>query len=247
LICTQWGIGASHAWSCETYDELWSSDWGEIQRVGPVHRHVHEDAARVVGSLDVTSVLDAGCGSGDLLARLAAMGRYQLAGTDVSAGALELARRRAPAAQVELLDLERDALDRQFDLVLSIQVVEHLLDDLAAFRHLAAMSRRYVFVSTMKDRMRRSERDIGHVRNYSTSELEHKLRAAGLDVLWIRGWGFPFYSPLYRSAVEWLPGRPPVGEVGPFARGVAKLLYHLYKLNVPGHGDVVSALAAHRR
>ena len=95
----------------------------------------------------------------------------------------------------------------------------------------------------MAGRMRRSERAIGHVRNYSPVELRAKLELAGLEVVWMRGWGFPFYSPLYRTIAEWLPGGPPDGQLGPFARFAARALYQLYRANISGHGDVISALA----
>jgi SAM-dependent methyltransferase len=204
---------------------------------------MHEDLIRVVSALDVRTVLDAGCGSGDALALLAATGRYELCGTDVSERALVLARERAPGSRLELLDLERECLAEVFDLVLSVQVVEHLVDDVAAIRHMATMASKYVYISTIAGRMRRSERAIGHVRNYSAVELRTKLELAGLEVLWVRGWGFPFYSPLYRTAAEWLPGGPPSGHVGAVGRAAAGALYQLYRANVPGRGDVISALA----
>jgi len=51
------------------------------------------------------------------------------------------------------------------------------------------------------------------------------------------------YSPLYRTLVEFLPSGPPRGRVGRFGRFVAAALYQVYRLNVPGRGDVLSALA----
>ncbi|TMC76229.1 MAG: methyltransferase domain-containing protein [Chloroflexi bacterium] len=225
------------------YDDLWRDTWGDMQQVGPVHRHIQDDLVRVVTSLDVRSVLDVGCGSGENLARLAALGRFDLAGTDVSEEALALARRRAPSVKFSVLDIEREALAESFDLVMNIQVVEHLSADVAALRNMAAMTRKYVFTSTMAGRMRPSERFIGHVRNYSAAELRRKLVDAGLDVVWVRGWGFPLYSPLYRTLVEFLPAGPPKGRVGPMGRVLAAVLYQVYRLNVPGRGDVLSALA----
>jgi 2-polyprenyl-3-methyl-5-hydroxy-6-metoxy-1,4-benzoquinol methylase len=227
-----------------SYDELWRTAWGDLQRYGPVHRHIQEDLLRVVASLGVRSILDVGCGSGDNLARLAANGRYELAGSDVSEEALALARQRVPVSiRLLSLDIERQSLRERFDLVVSIQVVEHLADDVSALRNMAAMARRYMFTSTIGGRMRRSEVDIGHVRNYSRVELARKLELAGLEVLWIRGWGFPFYSPLYRSLGELLPGGPPTGDIGDAGRRVANALYQLYRLNIPDRGDVLSALA----
>ena len=91
--------------------------------------------------------------------------------------------------------------------------------------------------------MRASEVAIGRVRNYSPIELRRKLELAGLEVVKMWGWGFPFYSPLYPSVAEWLPGGPPGGAMGPALRLGARVLYHLYRLDWPGRGDILSALA----
>jgi SAM-dependent methyltransferase len=165
----------------------------------------------------------------------------------VSTEALELARARVPeSVRLLPLDIEREALPERFDLVLSVQVVEHLVDDVAALRNMARMAAGWVFTSTIGGRMRPSELGIGHVRNYSQVELRRKLELAGLQVRWVRGWGFPFYSPAYRSLAELLPGGPPSGQIGRAGRLAADALYQLYRLNVPGRGDVLSALAAVR-
>jgi hypothetical protein len=91
--------------------------------------------------------------------------------------------------------------------------------------------------------MRRSEIPVGHVRNYSAIELSRKLELVGLEVVEMEGWGFPFYSPLFRTAAEWLPGGPPSGEQGRLGLVAAAALYQLYRLNLPGRGDVITALA----
>lgn len=226
-----------------SYDQLWQTVWGDQQCFGPVRRHILEHLVCTVSSLNVRSVLDAGCGSGNNLAALASLDRYELTGVDISQEALTLARRRVPAARLFLLDIEHQALPEQFDLVVCIQVVEHLLDDMAAFRNIARAARRYVLISTIQGRMRASELAIGHVRNYSAVELGSKLELAGLEVMKMWGWGFPFYSPLYRSLVEWLPGGPPAKSLGPAGRIAARTLYHLYRLNWPGRGDILNVLA----
>jgi 2-polyprenyl-3-methyl-5-hydroxy-6-metoxy-1,4-benzoquinol methylase len=229
--------------SSTSYDGLWRQTWGDMQRHGPVHRHAREDLLRTVASLDVKTILDVGCGSGDNLEALATTNRYQLAGVDVSPEALDMAHKRVPSARLGVLNVEREAWSEQFDLVTSLQVIEHLVDDVSALRHIAAMARRYVFVATMQGRMRRSELAIGHIRNYSSVELRRKIEASGLEIIRMAGWGFPFYSPLYRSAIEWLPGGPPAGSMGRVSRAMATALYHLYRLNWPGRGDVISVLA----
>ena len=142
-----------------------------------------------------------------------------------------------------MLDAQREALPQTFDLVMSLQVVEHLLDDVSAIRNMAKMSGRFLLVATMQGRMRTSELAIGHIRNYSEVELRRKIEAAGAEIVWIRGWGFPFYSPIYRTLAEWLPGGPPTGAMGRGSQLIAAALYQLYRLNIPGRGDVITALA----
>lgn len=229
--------------SKEQYDKLWSGAWGDMQAFGPVHRHALEQLVSTVAELGVRSVLDVGCGSGQNLRALAAVGPYQLAGIDVSEKALEKARAAVPAAEFHCLDVQSEKLAARFDLVMSLQVVEHVPDDVALLRNMRLMSNRYVLVATMQGKMRPSEAGIGHLRNYTSNELAAKLQSAGLKPIRVAGWGFPFYSPLYRTAAEWLPGGPPDGPMGRGSKLAARFLYQLYKLNVKGKGDVLTVLA----
>jgi SAM-dependent methyltransferase len=228
----------------ETYDRLWGESWGDQQRVGPVHRRQRDALVKLISKLDVRTVLDVGCGSGDNLSALAnAMPQLALSGVDVSQEALALAARRVPNATLRQLNLQQEKLDEKFDVVMCSQVVEHLADDIAGFRNLGLMAKHWVVIGTMRGRMRKSELAIGHFRNYSDIELRAKAAQAGLEVVDLFGWGFPFYSPLYRTAIEWLPGGPPDGKFGTIHRMVSNLLYHLYAINIPRHGDVVTMLA----
>jgi ubiquinone/menaquinone biosynthesis C-methylase UbiE len=227
-----------------TYDQLWSGAWGDIQRLGPVHRRQTEELLKLIKKLDVRTVLDVGCGSGDNLAALAhAMPHLVLSGADVSPGALTLAAQRVLGASLRELDVQCDNFKERFDLVMAIQVIEHLADDTAALRNMALMAKDWVLVTTMRGRMRRSETSIGHFRNYSNEELRAKATSAGLEVVDLFGWGFPFYSPLYRTVIEWLPGGPPQGKIGAKQQAMANILYYLYSLNIPRRGDVVTMLA----
>lgn len=230
--------------SLETYDRLWTETWGDQQNFGPVHRRQREELLRLMTKLDVRSVLDVGCGSGGNLAELAhAMPHLVLSGVDVSQEALALAAKRVPSATFRQLDAQKEKLDETFDLVLCNQVIEHLADDTTALRNMALMAKRWVLVATMRGRMRPSEALIGHMRNYSDKDLREKAARVGLEVVDIFGWGFPFYSPLYRTMIEWLPGGPPEGNFGTLQKTIANFLYHLYALNIPRRGDVVTMLA----
>ena len=228
----------------ETYDQLWTKTWGDLQRYGPVHRHQTEELLRLIAGLEVNTVLDVGCGSGENLAALAqTFPRMHLSGVDVSPEALSLAAQRVSGASLRQLDVQCERLNQRFDLVMAIQVIEHLSDDVTALSNMAQMAKRWVLVTTMRGRMRESERAIGHFRNYSDKELRTKAAKAGLEVTDIFGWGFPFYSPIYRTMVEWLPCGPPDGAISRKWQLAASFLYRLYALNIPRRGDVVTLLA----
>jgi SAM-dependent methyltransferase len=228
----------------EQYDQLWTGAWGDMQRLGPVHRRQTEALLKLVDKLNVHTVLDVGCGAGDNLAAIAgAIPQLVLSGVDVSPGALALAAKRVPKANLRELDVQCENLNDTFDLVMAIQVVEHLPDDGAALRNMALMAKHWVIVTTMRGHMRASEKSIGHLRNYSDNDLRGKAARAGLEVVDLFGWGFPFYSPFYRTVVEWLPGGPPQGKIGTKQLAFADVLYRLYSLNIPRRGDVVTMLA----
>src|SRR2546422_2787625 len=164
-----------------SYDVLWRGYWGDMQRLGPVHRHIREDIVRRVGALDVKSVLDVGCGSGENLAALATLGRYDLSGVDISPEGIELARERVPGARMlSGLNVQERALPERFDLVMSIQVVEHIVDDMAALRNMVAKEQTYGFISTLAGRTPHSQVLTGHVRHHSAGQPARKLGRGGL-------------------------------------------------------------------
>jgi ubiquinone/menaquinone biosynthesis C-methylase UbiE len=84
------------------------------------------DHRRVVESLipvDVNSILDVGTGKGEIIADLGS--RYQVVGLDISPAALAYVR--CPRVLGTVTDLP--FADKSFDLVMCLEVIEHLPDD----------------------------------------------------------------------------------------------------------------------
>jgi SAM-dependent methyltransferase len=79
-------------------------------------------------------VLDAGCGSGRNMVELAHLG--EVTGVELSDTSVELARARGVGEVVAGSVLEMPFADDSFDLAVSLDVIEHLDDDLAAMREL---------------------------------------------------------------------------------------------------------------
>ncbi|MBV9467262.1 MAG: hypothetical protein JO169_14225, partial [Solirubrobacterales bacterium] len=58
--------------SASGYDRLWEDVYGDLQEVGPAHRHLARLLARMLGELEYASVLEVGVGFGHNLPVLTA-------------------------------------------------------------------------------------------------------------------------------------------------------------------------------
>ena len=226
------------------YDVMWTQVYGDIQRTGPVHRHMKRIVERLLAQIEYESVLDVGCGPGHNLPLLC-QGRKlnRIAGIDISAWAIEQARKDG-GGEFHLLDIEQGRLDGCWDLVYCSLVLEHLPNDLAALRNMRAMTGKYLLVTTMAgdfERYKTWDERVGHVRNYQVGELEEKLGKIGFSIQEVIYWGFPFYSPLGRT-LQTRTGVG-VGSFGLISRLLAEIIYYLYFLNLHKRGDLLVVLA----
>jgi SAM-dependent methyltransferase len=224
------------------YDTLWSGQWDDMRVFGPMARHSRRIMAGLCRDLAPRSILDVGCGEGSMLKALGARhSGAALTGIELSETALALARTSLPGATFAALDIAAARLPRQFDLVVSADVVEHIADDRVALANMAAMVAPggHLIVATLQGRMRAFEATIGHVRNYALGELSAKIAAAGLRVEHVVEWGFPLYSPLYRNLLDALGNAGTGGRFGPFRKLICHVLYSLFLLNSARRGDYI--------
>jgi SAM-dependent methyltransferase len=102
----------------------------------------------VVGPLNPRSTLDAGCGEGETIERLAPLLGDRVSAIDISSYSVDRAAERLPEVDVSRGSVtELPFPDDSFDLVLCLEVIEHLDDPRRAVRELARVARRDIVVS----------------------------------------------------------------------------------------------------
>lgn len=116
------------------------------------------------------SVLDVGCGSGEGLRVLASRATYAL-GIDLDE------RLRRPDVTVEIKSVT-EMPDKSFDVVVCLDVIEHVEDDRAFLAELFRVARRAVFVTTPNYAWS-FNRNPYHVREYTPREFERLFEGYG--------------------------------------------------------------------
>lgn len=98
--------------------------------------------------IEARSVLDAGCGEGVVLERLAVSEGRQAVGVDLDASRAQLAYRNVAAASVGVADVQQlPFAASSFDLVVALEVFEHVGNPGAALEEAYRVSRHYLLAS----------------------------------------------------------------------------------------------------
>jgi len=129
-----------------------SSNYKKFQTQNPVIRGLidrfFDRLMEAVEPLEVSSLLDAGCGEGESLARLGSALPATTAAVDLSPKAVEFTRVRFPEIEVSCHSIDELPFgDDSFDLVLCLEVLEHISNPAPAAAELARVARGQVIVS----------------------------------------------------------------------------------------------------
>jgi SAM-dependent methyltransferase len=140
----------------------------------------------------VGSLLDVGCGGGELLRAAVARG-WRAAGAEPMAAAADVARSRAPGADIRTgLSSEAGFEAGSFDVVCAFHVLEHMADSRAFLGELSRLARPggLVVVETpnFASRLRRVRGDrwihlrpLEHLVHFTPATMRAAMRGAGLE------------------------------------------------------------------
>lgn len=230
------------------YDAGWGR-WGDMIRFSPAPWHRRRLLLAEARRLRFDSVLDVGCGRGEMLQAFGERFPARGTGVDLSEAAVAACRRRFPDARFEVLDLEADRLSERFDLVLCSEVLEHCGDPARALGNLRQMTAGHLLLTVPGGPVFPIDRAMGHHRHFRPDSLRGLLAENGFDVLRVRRWGFPFHSAYKlainlrpRAALESFAG----GAYGPAQRAIGTALRGLFHLNLLPFGWQLVAAARPR-
>jgi len=227
------------------YDDIWKKKWGDMQEFGPIHRHTRRITLNILKKIKFNTVLDAGCGIGFMLNCIKKyFNPVSLTGIDISEEAINICKSIYPNYIFYVKDLQKESLNQKFDLIICMDVIEHIENDSEFLKNISSMCNKYFLISTLLGRMRNFEKSIGHFRNYNKDELVRLLESQGFKIKFLRRWGFPLYSPLYRNFLD-KPGSEKISTGNKFSifqKIIAYIGYFIFYLTVPDKGDIIFIL-----
>jgi 2-polyprenyl-3-methyl-5-hydroxy-6-metoxy-1,4-benzoquinol methylase len=221
------------------YEQLWSQEWCELQRIGPLTHSNHRLILKLLRPhlIEGCRILDVGCGNGALLERLSMEPLdLRLAGIEGS----EQAVARAPESLRSRI-LRRDITNgfsfdgETFDILICSEVLEHLSDYRPALESIAAHTRPdgYALITVPHSMAYWSDADrfAGHYRRFEYEDFRHELKRYRLDPIKYFTWGFPV-SYLYYFLVRRVePAKLMRQSNSPLRTFVANLVYHAMKID----------------
>jgi SAM-dependent methyltransferase len=160
--------------------------------VSSLTAHIPEDRAR-------PRVLDIGCGTGATLDHLTRYGQPH--GVDLSELPLTFSRKRGHrrVLRASATDLPFDS--DSFDLVTTLDVVEHLDDDVKGLAEIRRVLKpgapAIIFVPAFRSLWGPNDVQSGHKRRYRLGELRAAVRDAGLRVERISYANFAMFIPIW--------------------------------------------------
>jgi SAM-dependent methyltransferase len=189
------------------YEEHWSSSV-DTYRNHPTSRHRRRfilNRLRRISPAHGQFIFDYGCGAGILLEEI----RDEFMLRDRDLGGCDISRAGVAAAQARLpgglfFAEEFPGLDRQIDIAITSEVIEHTAQYREIIAWLASNLRAggHLIITTPGGTMDPPDEYYGHIQHFTVPRLTSILEETGCTPVVARNWGFPFFT-----AQKWVTRR----------------------------------------
>lgn len=228
------------------YDAGWTR-WADMVKYSPAPFHRRRLIVELARTIEFRSVLDVGCGPGELLRTLRAeFPSATLTGVDLSGGVVASNRQAMPDVAFHAADVSVAPLPGQWDLIVCSEVIEHIPDYPAAVRHLREMCRRHIIITVPTGRIFPIDRSMGHHQHFAPAEMATLLEANRFRPMVVWQWGFPWHT-LYKYLINVSPAaslsRFGGSEYSASEKLLARVLTALFYLNSRRWGSQLVVLA----
>ena len=228
------------------YDAGWTR-WGDMIKYSPAPFHRRRMILELARTIDFHSVLDVGCGPGELLRTFRTeYPSATLTGVDLSGGVVASNRQTMSDVEFHAADISSAPLPGQWDLIVCSEVIEHILDYPAAVRHLRQMCRKHIIITVPTGRIFPIDRSMGHHQHFAPADMATLLEACRFRPVVLWRWGFPWHT-LYKYLINVSPStslsRFGGSEYSASEKLVARALTALFYLNSRRRGSQLVVLA----
>jgi len=131
---------------------------------------------------DVVSVLDVGCGRGELLYLLKAKG-FEAEGCDIDDVLLEKSAHFARVKKASASELPQAYPENSFDLVTCLHTLEHTLHPYTTLQELKTVTRKYILLAVPNARYIAHNERATHLYSWNGDTLKNLIESAGLKLL----------------------------------------------------------------
>jgi len=230
------------------YDNMWE-ECNDMIYYSPAPRIRRQKIISWTKNLAIDSLLDVGCGNGEFLLQVhKARPDLRLAGADLSQAIIKKNSIKLPMMDFFTLDLDSETISRKFDGVVCMEVIEHCADYRDAIKRLAEMTNKWLFITVPAGPIYEIDRRVGHTKHFTAGEISSAIEQAGLKMLKLQMWGFPFFN-LYKRAINVNPDAMCESFLSSKGYGakekiIASATYAAFKLSLPWLGNQVFAVAS---
>jgi SAM-dependent methyltransferase len=183
-----------------------AAEWDHAHRFSPAPRYRRRIILNWLDKLKFTECLDVGCAQPYLLSEIVEKYNVKGYGCDISTKVIAKNKKLFPHYDFWVLDIEQENMTnhKQFDMVVSSEVVEHIPNWKIAIKNLAHLSQRYLLITVPCGKIRPIDRMVGHRQHFAGPEIKAEIEKNGFKCIKVSKHGFPVHS-LYKRLINISP------------------------------------------